>query len=372
MASPTINGLPLLGCRLTLPRVGVWTGEATHDGTAALSGRVTLDLDGATFVGTVSVSKVEAGKVITRFVGGAGGLTRELDARAYAGTTLSAPLADILRETAESLSGAVSSADLAVAVPTWQRVRGPASGGVAAIADKAGLSWRVMRDGTVWLGRETWPETTAKPVELDANWSDGSASFSDGIALEPGTTYAGNRIEQVVHSYARSKVITEASTESPSGLLNGLLDVVRRELDFAKAWRCVVISQHSDGTLELLPDSPRIRGRGIDKVRISPGLAGAKIQVPAGAACFVAFDGGDPSKPFVLGWESETGMTLTTIGDAGSAQFVALANLCDSNFSAINNWMATTTFPTGVGPSGTTIVPAPTMQAVACTKLKAS
>jgi hypothetical protein len=371
MPAPTINSLPLLRCRLTLPRVGVWTGEATHDGTAQLSGRVTLVLDGATFVGAVSVSKVEAGKVITRFVGGAGGLSRELDARAYAGVKLRTALDDILRETGETLSASVAAADLAVSVPTWQRVTGAAGAGIKAIADKAGLTWRVLQDGHVWLGRDTYPDTTAKPVELDADWSDGSAEFADGIALLPGTTYAGNKLEQVVHVYDGSKTRTEASTESPSGLLDRILDVVRREADFAKAWRCVVLSQRGDGTLELLPDSPRIRGRGIDKVQIAPGLAGTKIAVPAGAACYIMFDGGDPSRPFVLGWESETGMSLVTVGDTGSAQFVALANKVDTAFSQLKVYLDAHVHPTGVGPSG---VPTPysAPATVACTKLKAS
>ena len=370
MTAPTVNGLPLLECVITRPRERGWTAQLDSEGTAELAGKVTIVLDGRTFVATVSRSKVEHGRVRSFAVGGAGGLSKDLDARAYASASLAVPIADVMRETGETLAGA--SPALTLTVATWQRVKGPASAALKQIAEKAGRVWRVLADGTVWIGVESWSETTAKPVELDTDWSDGTATFADGIDLDPGTTYQGHRIEQVVHTYRGKGTITEASTNSSSGMLDRVLDVVRRELDFVKIWRCQVVSQHADGTLELLPENERIRGRGIDLVRISPGLAGAQVKVPAGAFCYLAFEGGDPSKPFVLGWESETGMSLTTLGSVSAAQFAARADKVDSLLSDLKNWANTHIHPTGVGPSGVASTPWQVSgpASVACSKLK--
>lgn len=371
MAAPTINGSPLLECRIVQSITGPWTAEAQSDGSEALAGKVTIVLDGATFVGTVERSKEEHGRVISRIVGGAGGLSKELDAKAYANSNLVPPLTDVLRETGEVLSSTAVPPDLFVG--TWQRCRGAASAAIKQIAYKAGLNWRVLRDGTIWIGTDTWPEASVGgALELDTDWSDGVATFADGVGFEPGTTYAGQRINQVTHLYSGASTKTEVSVASPAGMIDKILDVVRRELDFAKIWRCQVVSQAGDGTLELLPDSPRLRGTGIAKVKIAPGLAGTKVTVPQGAVCFVAFDGGDPSKPFVLGWESETGMSLTTLGAVSQAQFAARADKVDALLSNLKTHLNAHVHPTGVGPSGvpTTIWQASGPATVACSRLK--
>src|SRR5690606_32842326 len=73
---------------------------------------------------------------------------------------------------------------------------------------------------------------------------------------------------------------------------------VRRDIDFSGTYPAKVISQDSDGNLELLPDDPRIKGSGLKKVPIRPAIAGTKITINNGAKVRIMFDEFNPRKPF--------------------------------------------------------------------------
>jgi hypothetical protein len=380
--SPTVNGLRLLSARITEPAIGAWTADIEHDGTEALSGAVKIALDGETWSGTAATSKVEAGRVKSRIVGGANGLGVELQARSYShpsgSLTLATPFADILREAGETASSTAETPTTAVA--NWVRGLGTAAAALKAIASKSGRSWRVLRDGTVWFGVETWPEHVplVPPIEIDTDWSDGNVELRDAASFSPGVTYQGHRIQQVVHEYRGSGTSTTLSTESSSGTFDRILDAVRREVDYRTVWPGRVTKQHTDHTLEVVCDDPRISGSGIDRVPIAPGLPGILVEVPLGARCFVEFAGGDPARPRVCGWDHETALTLITVGGTG-ADFVALAGLVKSQldnikaeFDLLKTAYNAHVHPTGVGPSGPTTPYAVTYAAaaVAATKLK--
>lgn len=371
---PSIADGDLLVCRLREPLDGVWRAECESDHETALSGVVTIEIDGSTWKGTVVRSTVDNGRVKSLVVGGAGALLADDDgadvgAKSYTSTNLKIVLDDILTATGETLA---SDSDnlLSYRVPLWTRSAGPARRAVEALAAKVGLSWRVKRSGGLWFGTHAWPAAdTSNLSEEEAN--DGLYILRDAAEIEPGTTYNGERIREVVHSLTGTETVTEAWVRSASGALAQQREQLRRETDYDRIWPAEVISQRSDNTLELKADDARIAGAGLDRVPIAPGAAGCKIEVPAGARCFIAFAAGDPSRPRVVGWDTETSLTLLTISNGGSADFVALAGLVLSELQAIKAWADAHTHPTGVGPSG---VPAALMTApgsVACSKLKA-
>lgn len=387
--SPTVNGLRLLVARITEPRIGAWTADIEHDGSEALSGTVKLSLDGETWTGTVdtlpdgaAASKVEAGRVKSRIVGGGGGLSKELPARSYSNPsgalTLATILTDILREAGETLSSTAETPG--TALTNWVRGVGTAAAALKAVTAKAGLSWRILRDGTLWVGTETWPEHVppAQPIEIDTDWSDGNVELRDAASFRPGITYQAHQIQQVVHEYRGSATTTTLSTQSSSGTFDRILDAVRREVDYRTIWPGRVTRQNADGTIEIVCDDERISGSGIDRVPIAAGLPGARFEVPENARCYLEFAGGDPARPRIGGWDHQTLLTLLTIGGAG-AQFVALANLVLEQLNAIKTEFDTHktaynahTHPTGVGPSGTTVPYSVgySPSSVAATKLK--
>lgn len=376
--SPTVNGLRLLAASITETLVGAWIADIEHDGTEALSGAVTIILDGETWRGTATSSKPEAGRVKSRIVGGAAGLSTELPAKSYSSPsgalTLATVLADVLRESGETLSSSASAPTTALA--NWVRSIGTAAAALKAIAEKSGQTWRVMRDGTLWIGSETWPAwaPVTPPIEIDTDWSDGNVELRDAITIRPGLTYQDHQIQQVVHEYRGGGTKTTASKEAASGALDKLLGAVRREVDYRTVWPGKVTRQNSDGTVEVVCDDARISGSGIDRVPLAPGIPGATITVPADARGCLFFAGGDPSRPRFSDWDYATAVTLISIG-GGGADFVALAGKVDTLIGDLKTWLNAHTHPTGVGPSGPPTAPgwqiAPGQPAsVAATKLK--
>ena len=63
---------------LEVPELGAWTAMVDVDSDAAISGKVTLTIDGVSWVGTVIKGDLYAGRVHAQIVGGAGKLAKAL------------------------------------------------------------------------------------------------------------------------------------------------------------------------------------------------------------------------------------------------------------------------------------------------------
>lgn len=399
-ASPTVNGLRLLAATITEPLVGAWIADIQHDGTEALEGVVTISLDGETWIGTARSSKPEAGRVKSRIVGGSDGLAVELAARSYRhnGLTLGDVLGDLLREAGETLSSTADAPNTAIAL--WVRAIGTAGDAIKAVAAKSGQSWRILRDGTLWIGTEAWAEyVPAKdPIEIDTDWSDGNVELRDAAGYRPGYAYQGHEIRQSVHDYQGSGTRTTLSSESSSGTFDRILNIVRREVDYRAVWPGTVKAQNADGTLLVLCDDTRISGTGIDGVPIAPGLPGVTLEVPTDARCYLEFAGGDPSRPRVCGWDHATTLKLAKLTAATSIElstalvklaaasdWVALASKVGSELSKVQSELSSiataltthvhagvTTGPGVTGVAAPVYVPAYVPASTAATAVKAS
>lgn len=320
---PTANGQPLIFCEIRMPRIGPWTADLVADvaGEGALDafgedddGRVRVELEhaGAVFRGTATRSGVQGERFAARLVGGRGGLSRELPSRNYeasAGVKVRTVLDDILRETGEMLSSSADAAVLDARVPRWTRAAGPATAALGKLAAAARASWRVLRDGTVWLGRDAYPEASPAFVLLgDDDYASGaqvlgSAGEDDAgpLTLDPGVTFRGRRAERVVHRLQNSTLRTEVYETTAAGALQGALAPQARELAYSRRYSARVSEQHEDGTVQVVPEDATIAGAGLDKVRIRLGVPGS-VLVPKGTRCLLEFEAGDPSRPLVTGF----------------------------------------------------------------------
>lgn len=189
MSEITINGsAAILRATVHLPLSGVWSADLEVDTDEDITGACTLEVDAAAWLsGTIVEGAVSHGLWRGRIVGGAAGLRGTLSPKAYRDATLADVLGDALSESGEALSG--TSSALAVAARLWHRTEGAAARTVAAVAAAAGYGWRVLADGSVWLGAESWPDATAADVTLvdrdpsQRRWVLGG----DVISLSPGT-----------------------------------------------------------------------------------------------------------------------------------------------------------------------------------------
>lgn len=93
--------------------------------------------------------------------------------------------------------------------------------------------------------------------------------------------------------------------------LRALVGAETSRLDYLGLYRCKVVSQNADGTLELLPDDARLPP--LSGVQVYGPAGIAMSDIPAGSHCLVGFSNGDPSQRFAALFELTTA-TLTFNG----------------------------------------------------------
>lgn len=198
--SPKCNGLPLLDACIYEPVNGRWVATVQVDTDEALSDPITVDFeDGAVqLVGAIHRGDVESGRWLGTLVGGTGGLSNTLDPQAYYWAPLQLVLDDILSSAGETLASDATSL-LDATRSHWQRAQGTGCEALQTLADELNYRWRVKRDGTVWLGADTYPELEADAVLVTA-WPDQALRLYAPTAaplVRPGVTYDGWLVDHV-------------------------------------------------------------------------------------------------------------------------------------------------------------------------------
>jgi hypothetical protein len=326
MAEITLDGARVTLCALTIPRVGAWVADLDVDSAEAITGRVSLVIDGATWSGTVARGGLVAGSWRGRIVGGAGGLSGTLGAVAQRGSTLGTVLADALLAAGETLSN--DAHDLGALANLWHRIAGPASTAVADVARAAGYSWRTLADGSVWLGADAWATYTPTGAVdvIDEQPEAGRLVLAgDTLGVLPGQTLAlpgrdAVRVGQVEHRATPSDLRTVVLADGATGL-GGVVDaVIRRALrrvDYLALYPARVVSQSAAGLLDLVPDDARVPP--CSGVPIRYGLPGVTAVVPAGERVTLTYEGGDPSKPVATLWTAGTMASAAVNGSTRQA-----------------------------------------------------
>lgn len=322
----TANGLRLLKATICEPLRNAWVADIEVESTEDIGTSITLIIGStsATFVGTKVRGDVEHGRWIGRVVGGAGGLSKEVASKYYAAVPVRTVLGDIATDSGESVDGTVATGVLSYSLSRWIR---PATEPKLALDDVAaalGASWRVLRNGKLWLGDETWPVVSMDYVELSRGPSEGTLSVapSEAPLVRPGTTFDGLKISYVVTTLAGGQLRQElyryeSKTDRVLASLKALvMQLVGNQIDYAKSWPAVVVSQSADGLLEVVPDDERMRGLGLTRIPVRHGLPGFKARVPKGARVRVCFDAADPRRPYASLWDE--GAVTSVMFDGGT------------------------------------------------------
>jgi hypothetical protein len=328
VADLTLNGRAVLRGTLSLHRTGAWRARLEVDGSELVSGAVTVVAEGgARFRGVVTAAGDAGERIDLEVWGGAGGLTRSVPPQFYRGAPLRLPLGDVLRAAGETLSPRSDRGALEVLLPRWALA---ATTGTAAldalVATVAGATWRVLADGTVWVGRETWP---AVAVEHDL-LSEAPARDQVVIgathlptALVPGVTFLGRRVSVVHHvlepDSLRTTVLFESAAEPGDrarALFRGLVRETMADTARHRLMPARVVLQNGDGTLDVQPDDTALPAMtGVPLLTFLPGVT---ARVVAGARVVVGFAEGDARRPVALAFESGALSELTIATQGGA------------------------------------------------------
>ncbi len=315
------------------PRMGVWECSLELDVETPPSGKLRFTLDDIEFTGTVlrDHTGLDGTRGKCRVVGGNGHLSNKIGAHSYSGSTgvkVGTVVRDILTECGEDLSDLSDSDMLDKSLPRWHGPAGTAQQALTALAVEVDAAWRVMRDGTVWFGAETWPEVAPEGELVNETWSSGHLTLAaEAPNMVPGTVYRGQKIEHVAHSYGRT-LRTHVRTVGGSAVhALGALTKLPRQIDFSREYPCKVVTQNPDGTVQLLPDDEVMRSSGLDHVPIRYGIPGIKATVANGARCHLAFAAGDPSRPFVGSWEYDPSKVSVISAFDGGRSFARVGDI---------------------------------------------
>jgi len=83
--------------------------------------------------------------------------------------------------------------------------------------------WRVLPDGTVWLGLESWPAVHMPDVDLlsEDPRAHTAVSGTDSPTLLPGTLFLGRRVSMVEHQVQPESVRTLVGLAGTNGAGEG-------------------------------------------------------------------------------------------------------------------------------------------------------
>lgn len=213
MALLTVNGLAVIRGSLRLPRVGVWSADLIVDSQSPLSGPVTVSTDDGSFSlkGVAYRDGVYQSTLSMRVIGGAGGLApapgglgSNVAPKLYQGCTLGLALTDILTTCGETLSSTADPNVLSIFLKKWVRNASSGKQAIARLLDNIATNWRILSDGTFWVGTDTYPAAPNVQFDVvDRHFGEGRVVIgSDRPFLFPGTmisfTVSGNQaIENV-------------------------------------------------------------------------------------------------------------------------------------------------------------------------------
>jgi hypothetical protein len=214
MSLVTLQGLPVLGLLLTRPVVGGWQTIAEvdyQDSQELFDGLLELKDEKVTYRGTALNSGVVSGVARLEITGGRGGLVQALPtAQHFRDVTVKTLVQALLSAVGEQLDATSTRDVLDRRVPFWSFATERASVALSTLADRLGVRWRVLPNGNVWFGTDTYPElddaVAATLLELDRDDAAGNLLLAtETLELGPGVTHAGRRVGRVEHTFGRSE-----------------------------------------------------------------------------------------------------------------------------------------------------------------------
>lgn len=221
-AYTTVNGAPLIEGMLSCPGVGIWHADLVVDAQdqTAFNGAVTFSVnDGALSMSGTAVRAISFADVVKlRVQGGAGGLrSTVLPPKGYQGVPLSIPLGDLLASAGEHLSATADPGVTSRQLRAWVRQQQTAGVALASLLRAVpGVAWRMLLDGSLWLGTTTYAEVDSA-FDYDLLNVDAIAGkleiASDVPSLMPGVTIEGRNVSYVRHHLEPARIRSVAYFE---------------------------------------------------------------------------------------------------------------------------------------------------------------
>lgn len=206
MSLVSLNDARVARGTLSMPLVGAWTADLlVENDDDEPSGAVVLSIAGELELhGTVLRSLNHRGMAQVRVVGGAGGLQKSAAPKFYRAAKIGDVLRDLVTDAGETLSDTSDSSALSASLDYWTTITSPTGLMVAALMPSApgGTGWRVLPDGSLWVGPETWPDSgITEWAEISEDGCNAAIEVGlDAPVLVPGTLLGERKAGSVEHT----------------------------------------------------------------------------------------------------------------------------------------------------------------------------
>jgi hypothetical protein len=194
------NGFAVSDGQIVLPRTGAWHADIAVDNDESLSGKVEIRVgDAGTLKGTVSRASVYRGMLRVRVVAGGDGLRKDAVPQHFTTPTIGVVLAALAKGVGEAVSPTASASVTGVQLEHWTTLAMPAGEAISLLLERApaGTVWRLLPDGTIWAGAETWPDAALdEAIEVAERPEDAVVDL--GLLspwVLPGTSVNGRKVD---------------------------------------------------------------------------------------------------------------------------------------------------------------------------------
>lgn len=310
---------------LLLPYRGNWTFYYAQAASNTLvNGRCQLVYFGKKMPAYVVQTGINEGSVSGVLCGGYGGLSKNLKSQFYDSIhAYRVPIDDMMNESGEILSKSSTLSVLMQSVPQWTRKSGKMGDQLSDICDLDGSLWRVLTDGTIFVGKDTWSNAQSfnynllkiSPAYVSCQLSVRELglvpgvkfNIKDDVFLPVGCVeYTITPSNSLAKIWFLSSTSVSASTEDRlhSGLTNYIREVMRG-VDFLAQYPGEIVVQRSDKTVDFRPDSSKIPP--MTSVKLSVHAPGVKLNIPAKTRATLGFKNGNPSTPEIVNFSMGSG-----------------------------------------------------------------
>ena len=345
----TLNGLDTVRGDLKLPYSGAWTAEIELNADSVPTGNAVLELMNQTFRGSVIADPLDATQVLSgesggwyrcRIIGGAGGLDKPVTPLEWSGgAAVSAVLLHILSAGGETQATTIAPDILAKVLPQWSITRGTVRGALSALCETLSIIWRVLDDGTVWIGTPTTTPITPPNYILTEIRPETGASQLDlnSAELRPGHVFDGLTARQVVYSWEGSQ-LRAIVTHAP-GPVNALFTLfgqwlARVKLDNHKLVAGRISSQNNDNTVRFQPDQDSYAG--LKRAAIRLGLPDTEVQINPSSRAVACWEGAIPAYPVLVNFGKSTASKIKVGKSAGTEPTIKATTYRNAE-STLNN-----------------------------------
>jgi hypothetical protein len=335
MALVSANGVAIIEGTITRPLVGVWWADLKLDQTGDTTGftpgtKVTISTDsGYSIVGVVDPNRGGSflDSVHVRILGGAGGMSKLAITRTFGvGSFARDVISGLTSDAGETLSSTTDAGMLATSLNGWAVLGRTVGWNLRALLRivAPAMSWRILSDGTLWIGNETWPSSSGTFDAIDQDPADGSYVLGvEAPFVAPGTNISGlgnvNRcIDVITAGRLRTHVYIDMPSEGERGARAAISRMVTQAtsgIDYYATYICQVVTQSADlKTVDISPVGARNQKLigGLQAVPLRGGT-GILPQLVVGSTVLLTWDGGNPQTPYVFGGlsgDSVLGMTI--------------------------------------------------------------